>query len=1100
MNKSNTPYQILDYWHAIEFFESTDIQTLHDEGDGVIRYYQPELEGVPDCLPWLNQQQIRRAGIAHSPTKPYRYSLYLGIFDRCEIFAAARLALPGYGQENDEQLDDEGLTCSLRLTLDQNGIIDPDSLEFSTVTWALGQLQSNKLDTLCLENYEIATRQLQLRLLEIVTVADNLKREHGLPPALTTYEILEFLKAMGDWSIFSPERLDKHPTLLIKSTELELAGVDYSPITIEPQKWQPISQLPARLTNAQFDNNQQVNTAPSTNSVNESEEITILNSFYLRDLERVKADMAANGLAQDSPLGRFLSDSVPRQPDLLTAQGEAVLREGLRLTKLPLGRWPGEDAHAMSLMQQFAINTLTRDLLNTGLYSVNGPPGTGKTTMLRDLVAHNLVSRAEVLANLAGPACAFAADLTLNQDGNAKTIKTLIPALTGFEMLVVSSNNAAVENISKELPQIKSLGQAYRQTSYLKPVAQKLAAKHYYPKNKHPYVEQLDEQDDCWGLIAATLGKAANRKRFGNQVFYKNIEKLDAQGEARHYRTLFPALKQLAKGQDTKEGFSRAQAAFRSAREQVENIQKALCRLEALSELHVECQAQQRWFEGKTLRLAHLDARLALCRSRLPVWWQGRFKQRCRGKAILRGLGLRRDLLTKQLTVAKIKLTELQDRLAAEQLACMQLQARYPDAHFANAQTDFETARVQRQAFGQCLALNQARAQLTVAALELHQAWLVAAYADKEIHLHNSIINLMAAVDGKVADKAAAKALWQLLFMVVPLVSSTFASVARQFAALAAGDIGWLFIDEAGQASPQQAVGALWRAKRAVVVGDPLQIEPVFTIPPAFVEAMAKQKLGKHWLLWSPGMTSVQHLADKSNPYGTQQISQHLWLGSPLRVHRRCDDPMFSIANQIAYNNKMIHGSDHPHDTTPFIWGPSCWFDIRGEVEGKHFVPEQAQHVLNMLDEYLRQHQALPDVYIITPFKRIKKKLQCYLQEALTSKLQNDTRLKGQLQAWLAHRIGTVHTFQGKEEKNVILVLGLSAEHPGAANWASSKPNLLNVAVTRAKKRVYIVGCSETWASRPYFSDAHAALATELSKREYAKLVTLPQPEEINQL
>ena len=81
--------------------------------------------------------------------------------------------------------------------------------------------------------------------------------------------------------------------------------------------------------------------------------------------------------------------------------------------------------------------------------------------------------------------------------GQERTIAVLKPALTGFEMVVVSSSNAAVENISGDLPKAGKLGSGWQDRVYLKPVVYKIAAQ----KDDGAF-KTLNQEDVPWGLIS----------------------------------------------------------------------------------------------------------------------------------------------------------------------------------------------------------------------------------------------------------------------------------------------------------------------------------------------------------------------------------------------------------------------------------------------------------------------------------------------------------------------------------------------------------------------------------------------------------------------
>ncbi|MFJ7922225.1 hypothetical protein ACIQ6U_21060 [Lysinibacillus fusiformis] len=47
---------------------------------------------------------------------------------------------------------------------------------------------------------------------------------------------------------------------------------------------------------------------------------------------------------------------------------------------------------------------------------------------------------------------------------------------------------------------------------------------------------------------------------------------------------------------------------------------------------------------------------------------------------------------------------------------------------------------------------------------------------------------------------------------------------------------------------------------------------------------------------------------------------------------------------------------------------------------------------------------------------------------------------------------------QGREADLVYFIIGTGEQTEGAVDWTCSKPNLLNIAVTRAKQEFYVVG------------------------------------------
>lgn len=366
---------------------------------------------------------------------------------------------------------------------------------------------------------------------------------------------------------------------------------------------------------------------------------------------------------------------------------------------------------------------------------------------------------------------------------------------------------------------------------------------------------------------------------------------------------------------------------------------------------------------------------------------------------------------------------------------------------------------------------NREREILFYEALRLHEAFVLASTSCRD-----NIINLNMYWKKKKGDDGervvfhskdiedSVEKLYQTLFLVVPVISTTFASVGSFFKDMGGGSLGTLIIDEAGQALPHVAIGALYRSRKAIIVGDPRQIEPVVTDDLQLLKkTYLKSEICKPYLAKN---ISVQTFADSLNPYGTWLSNEgetKEWVGCPLVVHRRCISPMFEISNELSYGGAMKNKTEPPKDSAKFVFTNSKWFEVKGREGGKknHFVKGQADKVIDILENAFANSEK-PEIFVISPFTTVVSGVRHQINEYLLN--NPDSSMYGKVDMeWQSKYIGTVHTFQGKEAKEVIFVLGCdtSKEAEGAIGWVNK--NIVNVAVTRAKFRLYVIGDVDAW-------------------------------------
>ncbi|WP_405007696.1 AAA domain-containing protein [Kitasatospora purpeofusca] len=273
-----------------------------------------------------------------------------------------------------------------------------------------------------------------------------------------------------------------------------------------------------------------------------------------------------------------------------------------------------------------------------------------------------------------------------------------------------------------------------------------------------------------------------------------------------------------------------------------------------------------------------------------------------------------------------------------------------------------------------------------------------------------------------------------------------------------------VIIDEASQCSVPSILPLLLRAKRALIIGDPMQLGHITSISPQ-QERAARERAG----------LSVAWLEEHQLSYRTHSAYDAARSGASsallLDEHYRCHPEIADVVNGYCYAGRLKVLTDVRNQVPavnltgdPDPGAVLSWVDVptgesaRGERGGSWCNTMEVSAVERVVSELLSRLPADATVGVVTPFRAQK--------ELLERRLRDDRVL-----------VGTVHAFQGGQRDVMVLTLVATDNAPqNTIHWVAGQMNLWNVAITRARSQLITVGHRTFWQQ-------HAGLPAELASR-----------------
>ena len=328
-------------------------------------------------------------------------------------------------------------------------------------------------------------------------------------------------------------------------------------------------------------------------------------------------------------------------------------------------------------------------------------------------------------------------------------------------------------------------------------------------------------------------------------------------------------------------------------------------------------------------------------------------------------------------------------------------------------------------------------------------------------------------------------------------------SAAAQVFPLTAGLFDLVIFDEASQCPLEQAVPVLWRGGRAVISGDPKQLPPTGFFTPGGGDGEEEEDAdAAEESEDAPVGAVTRRLTAQNAAEATDLLEAAIPLlpEGHLRVHYRSEHPdLIEFSNRAFYEGRLESPpSRHPAGVSP----PIRYIEVGGTYVGgtRRTNEAEAREVVRLIGEHLEgDGTGRIDTLGVVTFNRP----QCDLiLDLLEDKGRDDAAFRTRLEEQTSRRedgqdvglfVKNLENVQGDERDVMLFSTTFGRKEDGSFTryfgplGQVGGERRLNVAVTRAKKRIVLVG-SMPIEEVDTALGAGAAPGTRLRERSYLQL------------